>query len=141
MKVKVLAIKNNTNKLHVVNALLKNISPTKKTQTQTNTQDTIIIYANLRIAMKYLNLTKKNTLNFHQDHLNDRLEEAAAIGNLKVAKHIRTLISITNQILIHRQIGYFVNITKQSKISQLAIPTDPELDLNRIPKEYPKEKS
>ena len=136
-----LAIKNNTNKLHVVNALLKNISPTKKTQTQTNTQDTIIIYANLRIAMKYLNLTKKNTLNFHQDHLNDRLEEAAAIGNLKVAKHIRTLISITNQILIHRQIGYFVNITKQSKISQLAIPTDPELDLNRIPKEYPKEKS
>ena len=141
MKVKVLAIKNNTNKLHVVNALLKNISPTKKTQTQTNTQDTIIIYANLRIAMKYLNLTEKNTLNFHQDHLNDRLEEAAAIGNLKVAKHIRTLISITNQILIHRQIGYFVNITKQSKISQLAIPTDPELDLNRIPKEYPKEKS
>ena len=141
MKVKVLAIKNNTNKLHVVNALLKNISPTKKTQTQTNTQDTIIIYANLRIAMKYLNLTEKNTLNFHQDHLNDRLEEAAAIGNLKVAKHIRTLISITNQILIHRQIGYFMNITKQSKISQLAIPTDPELDLNRIPKEYPKEKS
>ena len=141
MKVKVLAIKNNTNKQHVVNALLKNISPTKKTQTQTNTQDTIIIYANLRIAMKYLNLTEKNTLNFHQDHLNDRLEEAAAIGNLKVAKHIRTLISITNQILIHRQIGYFVNITKQSKISQLAIPTDPELDLNRIPKEYPKEKS
>ena len=141
MKVKVLAIKNNTNKLHVVNALLKNISPTKKTQTQTNTQDTIIIYANLRIAMKYLNLTKKNTLNFHQDHLNDRLEEAAAIGNLKVAKHIRTLISITNQILIHRQIGYFVNITKQSKISQLAIATDPELDLNRIPKEYPKWKS
>lgn len=90
--------------------------------------------------MKYLNLTEKNTLNFHQDHLNDRLEEAAAIGNHKVAKYIRTLISITNQILIHRQIGYFMNITKQSKISQLAIPTDPKLDLNRIPKEYPKEK-
>ena len=58
--------------------------------------------------------------------------------NYKLAKYTRNLISIENQIIVHRQIVSFSHTIKQSGISQLSIPTDPKIDWNRIPKAFPK---
>ena len=104
---------------------------------QIDSQESKTIYSTFNDAKKYLNTTKENSQQMRQYHLQGRSEEATCIGNQKLSRYIRTLISIENKIQIHKQIGSYIKKNLMSGISQMSIPKDPNVNWNIIPKDYP----
>ena len=130
-------LQNNHEKSDVVTKLLQKIKdfPGQPIPVQTDSCESKTIYSNFKDTKKNLKQTKNNTQQIRQEHLQARSEEAACIGNHNFSLYTRTLISIENQIQIHKQLGSYVKKKQLSSISQISIPTDTNIDWNRIPKD------
>ena len=137
-KVKLSTLRNHRDNSHVVTKILKKIKTYlgQSIPTQTDSNESKTIYSNFNDAKKCLKNTKKNAQKIRQKHLQVRSDEAACIGNDKLARYIRTLISIESQIQIHKQLGSYAKKNQMSSMSQIAIPTDPQINWNCIPKHY-----
>ena len=135
-------LRNNHEKSDFVTKLLQKIKdfPGQPIPVQTNSCESKAIYSNFKDTKKNLKQTKNNAQQIRQEHLQARSEEAAYIGNHKLSRYIRTLISIENQIQINKQLGSCVKKKQLSSISQISIPTDTNINWNRIPKDYPSNK-
>ena len=138
-KAKLSALRNHRDNSHVVTKILQKIKkfPGQPIPIQTDSNESKTIYSNFYDAKKYLKNTKKNAQQIRQEHLQIRSYEAACIGNYKLERYIRTLIYIENQIQIHKQLGSYVKKNQMSSMSQIDIPTDPNINWNCTPKDYP----
>ena len=65
------------------------------------------ICKNLQVAQTQLKKVKQNAATHREDHLRQQIEEYELLGNMKMARHLRNLITIEQQKEVHQHISKF----------------------------------
>ena len=80
---------------------------------------------------------KQDAAKYREDHLRQQIEEYELLGNMKMARHLRNLITIEQQKEVHQHISKFTKKKKSSNIKYIDIPIDNNIPFDKIPKDLP----
>ena len=81
------------------------------------------IISNLKVAQNQLKQVKQNSANYREDHLLHHTEEYERLGNKKLLRHLRNLITIEQPKEVHQHIIRFIKKTS-SNIKYIDIPIE-----------------
>ena len=95
------------------------------------------ICKNLQVAFTQLKKVKQDAAKYREDHLRQQVEEYELLGNMKLARHLRNLITIEQQKEVHQHISKFTKKKKSSNIKYIDIPIDDNIPFDKIPKDLP----
>ena len=91
--------------------------------------------ANIKLIPKYLresknHLTgiKREATNYREVHLTQLVDKEFILGKIKHARYLRNLITIEQQVALHKKIQSFKKVNDKSRLKEIVIPKNKTLN-------------